>query len=232
MTSKINYFFVLFVMIAILSSCEDTVLPSNIKTRVFGRMYDAENDLPVVNKKLRIGEYNTIPGFGTFPNIEFIRYVDSVYTDSNGYYDVTFETSGDGDRYTLEIDFNSDDNFSLLNYPGYPTRIEKLGEENELNFDALFLFPVQLKITLAPDVQFLPIRIDKPYFRPVNNLNETGVEITRLFYIDKNSDWQVMLKRETNDGQRQRVLIDMNATNSSDLTEFEFNINNEDFVDY
>ncbi len=64
------------------------------------------------------------------------------------------------------------------------------------------------------------------------SLTETGVEISRIYYIDKNSNWQIELTRTTPEGQAQRVIFDMPATNSTELTELEFNINDDDFEDY
>ncbi|WP_445732189.1 hypothetical protein [Mariniflexile sp.] len=225
--------------ILLFTSCEDTFEPSGIETRVFGRMYDSQNQLPLANHKLRIGEYNLIPGFGSAPNIDFIQYVDSTTTNSSGYFDFVFTTSGQGDRYQLEIDYNYDNFFKLndenvfgLLSQQHRTELENLGGDTEINFEVLFFFPVNLKITLNSDVQFLPIRIREPYSRVADNLTETGVENSRIFYIDKNSNWQILLTRNTSDGQRQRVVIDMPATNNTGLSEFEFNINDDDFENY
>tara|TARA_R110002096_G_scaffold276700_1_gene470732 strand:+ start:21432 stop:22145 length:714 start_codon:yes stop_codon:yes gene_type:complete len=232
------HFSLLFLFTLFLTSCEDTFEPSGIETRVFGRMYDTQNQLPLTNHKLRIGESNLIPGFGPAPNIDFIQYIDSTTTDSEGYFDFVFKTSGLGDIYQLEVDYNYDNYFGLtdenvfgLNQE-YRTELEDLGEDKELNFEVLFFFPVNLKITLNSDVQFLPIRIRQPYSRVTDNLTETGVEINRIYYIDKNSNWQILLTRNTSDGQRQRVVIDMPATNNTGLSEFEFNINDDDFENY
>ena len=232
------YLLKLLLVFTLFQSCEDTFEPSGTETRIFGRMYDNQNQLPLTNHKLRIGEYNLIPGFGSAPNIEFIQYVDSTLTDSDGYYDFTFSTSGQGDRYQLEVDFDfdtyatNDGNFFGLLNQEYHTEIENLEVDTELNFEVLFVFPVNIKITLDSDVQFLPVRIQKPYYRATNNLTETGIEISRLYYVDKNSSWQIELKRTTSEGQRQRVILDMPATNSSELTEFEIFVNDNDFADY
>ena len=237
MKIKLDYSLLLF-LILLLTSCEDTFEPSGIETRVFGQMYDSQNGLPLTNHKLRIGEYNLIPGFGPAPNIDFIQYVDSTITDSAGFFDFVFTTSGQGDRYQLEVDFDydtyatNDGNFFGLLNQEYNTELENLGEDTEINYEVLFVFPVSLKITLDSDVQFLPIRIREPYYRATNNLTETGVENVRLYYVDKNSSWQVELTRTTSEGQAQRVIFDMPATNSTEITEFEFYVNDSDFVDY
>lgn len=238
MKIKLDFLIVLLLTL-LLTSCEDTFEPSGIETRVFGQMYDSQNKLPLANHKLRIGEYNLIPGFGPAPNIDFIQYLDSTTTDSNGHFDFVFTTSGQGDRYELEIDHKYDNYFRLTNEnvfgllnQEYSTKLENLGEDKELNFEVLFFFPVNLKFTLNSDVQFLPIRIREPFSRVRDNLTETGVIISRIYYIDKNSDWQVVLTRKTSSGQAQRVVFDIPATNSYELTEFEFNINNDDFENY
>ncbi|WP_179344157.1 hypothetical protein [Winogradskyella ursingii] len=237
---KIRFdFSLLLLLMLVLSSCEDIFEPSGIETRVYGRMYDSQNELPLTNHKLRIGEYNLTPGFGSAPNIDFIQYVDSSTTDSAGFFDFAFTTSGQGDRYQLEVDFDydnyfglTDDNvFGLLNQE-LSTELDTLGVDNEINYEVLFFFPVNLKFTLDSDVQFLPIRIREPFSRVVDNLTETGVGISRIYHIDKNLSWQIELTRTTSDGQAQHVIFDMPATNSTDLAEFEFYINDSDFIDY
>lgn len=238
MKIKLDYSLLLLLML-LFTSCEDTFEPSGIETRVFGRMYDSENQMPLDNHKLRVGESNLIPGFGSAPNVDFIQYVDSTTTDSDGYFDFTFTTSGQGDIYQLEVDHNYDNYFGLtdenvfgLLNQGFRIELENLGEDKELNFEVLYFFPVNLKFTLNSDVQFLPIRIREPYSRVTDNLTETGIEISRIYYIDKNSNWQIELTRTTDEGQAQRVVFDMPATNSTELTELEFNINDDDFEDY
>jgi hypothetical protein len=237
---KIKIEFILFFLLILLfNSCEDRFEPSGIETRVFGRMYDNKNELPLKNQKIRIAESNLIPGFGSSPNIDFIQYVDSTNTDSSGYFDFIFTTSGKGDRYRLVVDHKYENYFGLTNEnvfvllnQEYRIDLENLGEEKEINFDILFYYPVNLKITLDSDVQFLPIRIREPYSRFTDNLTETGVEFSRIYSIDKDSTWQILLTRKTSDGQNQRVVIDMPATNNNFLTEFEFNIKETDFENY
>lgn len=48
----------------------------------------------------------------------------------------------------------------------------------------------------------------------------------------KNSSWQVELTRMTSDRHAQHVIFDMPATKSTELTEFEFYVNDNDFIDY
>ena len=237
---KIKFEFILFfLLIVFFNSCEDRFEPSGIETRVYGRMYDSKNELPLKNQKIRIAESNLIPGFGPTPNIDFIQYVDSTNTDSDGYFDLNFTTSGKGDIYQLEVNHNYENYFGLnienvfvLLNQEYRIGLENLGVEKEFNFEVLFYYPVNLKITLDSDVQFLPIRIRKPYSRFTDNLTETGVEISRIYSIDKDSTWQILLTRKTSNGQNQRVIIDMPATNNNFLTEFEFKIKETDFENY
>jgi hypothetical protein len=236
---KIKFKLIILLVTILFTSCEDKFEENGIETRIYGRIYDSQNNLALPNHKLKVGEYNLIPGFGITPNIDFIQYLDSTNTDSNGYFDFTFTTSGKGDIYELEIDFDYNNYFGLTNENVFTlgnndiyTELENLGEDFEINYEVILFFPIKLKIILDNDVEFLPIRISEPYNRYVDQINETNVENTRIYYIDKNSDWEFMLTRKTSNGQNQRVLINMPATNNSNLTEFEFNIKNEDFVDY
>ncbi|MFT5891311.1 MAG: hypothetical protein ACI9Y7_001412 [Dokdonia sp.] len=234
MKTKTIFLMLLLSLLAFIS-CEDTFEPIGIETRVFGRMYDSQNQLPLADQQLRIAEYNRIPGFGSVPNTDFIQYLDSTLTDSQGFYDFSFTTSGLGDRYILETQpiqepqIINDFIFGFRNQE-FLTEIEDLGESTELNFEVQFLYPVNLKITLDPNVQFLPIKIARPFVSGSDNLTQTGIEDSRLFYIDKNSSSLVILVRTTPEGQRERVIIEMDATNTTDLTEFEIYIEDSDFI--
>ncbi|MCR8668039.1 hypothetical protein NO995_10125 [Aestuariibaculum sp. M13] len=212
--------------------CEDDLQdPSGIETRVYGRMYDSQNEIPIVGQQLKISEYNRIPG-SFYGNTEFIQHLDSTLTNSEGYFDFTFTTSGLGDLYILTYQLN--DQFNTMGQDA-TIEIEDLGEPYEIDFDFTHLYPVNLKITLDSNVQFLPVRINPQfplYYPSSNNLTQTGVEYTRTIYTNKNSSQNIWFYRTKNDGQGQRTVINLPATNTTDLTELNIYINNDDFVDF
>ena len=220
----------LFFLMLLFSSCEDTLEPSGIETKVFGRVYDNINNLPITNQKLLISEWNSIPQITPGPNDDFIQFLDSTYTDIDGYYDITFTTSGKGDLYY--ISYENDD--SIWTYYKNPVEIENLGDDNEIDYEFLKLFPVNLLITLEPDVEYLPIQIsslDFTYIPTPELLTETNVQYTKQIFTDKNTDDQLKLFRTKPDGLYQTATYSIPATNTSELAEFEIFITNDDFID-
>tara|TARA_R110002051_G_C8596933_1_gene479775 strand:+ start:105 stop:749 length:645 start_codon:yes stop_codon:yes gene_type:complete len=209
---------------------EDNFEPSEIETRIYGRMYDSENGIPIVNQQLKISEYNRIPGsfYGQF---EFIQHLDSIKTDSQGFFNLTFKTSGKGDHYELSFQF---DNYFNLKGLNNVMEIENIGVDNELNFDFTHLYPVTLKITLDNNVEFLPIRINPSfpqYYPSSNNITQTGIEFQRSIYTNKNSEQVITFNRTKPNGKRQWYIYRLPATNTTNLTETEIFIKNENFVD-
>lgn len=220
----------LFFLIFFLTSCiEDTFEPSGIETRVFGRVFDNVNDLPVVNQKILISEWNSVPQFSPGPNANFIQILDSTYTDLNGYYAITFKTSGQGDLYYI----NYEDNNSFWTYYRNPVEIENLGTDTEVNYNFLHLYPVNLLITLAPDVEYLSVRLRSTFtfFTTPDWLTTTNVQYTRQIFTDKNTEEQISFYRTKPDGHKQIATFTIPATNTTELTEFDVYITNDDFID-
>ncbi|WP_442845682.1 hypothetical protein [Leeuwenhoekiella sp. H156] len=213
-------------------ACEDSFEPAGIETRVFGRVYDDANELPIANQKLLVSEWNSVPQFSPGPNDDFVQYLDSTYTDINGYYELTFTTTGKGDLYFLEYEYDE----SYWNFYQSRVEIQNLGTDTtEVNYNFLHLYPVNLRITLAPDVENLPIRIS-PYFtnfRSTDWLTEVDKQYTRTILTDKNREERIRFIRTKSDGKNyQEFNYSLPATNTTELTEFEIYISNDDFVDF
>lgn len=219
--------FLLFLTLS--CSNDDSKVTAGIETRVFGRVYDNWNDLPVANQKLTISEWNSVPQWSPGPNDDFIQFLDSTYTDANGYYDMTFRTTGRGDLYFIEYEFND----SIMTYNQDRVEIEQLGTDTEVNYNFLHLYPVTLKITLAPDVEYLSIRIAPEYtfFTSPDWLTETNVEYSKTIFTNKNTDQNIRFFRTKPDGHYQTATFTLPATNTTLVTEFEVYITNDDFTD-
>ncbi|MEQ8928102.1 MAG: hypothetical protein RLO81_19955 [Fulvivirga sp.] len=222
---------ILLVILITYVGCEDDFTDkSGITTRIYGRMYDSENKIPIASQKLRISEYNKLPG-SFHPEREFIQHLDSTFTDSEGYFHITFTTSGQGDLYILTYELND-----IFNTKGQNSniKVKEIGVDNEINFDFIHLYPVDLKISLDEDVQYLPIGIRPqfpPYYPSSTDLTQTGIELTRLIYTNKNSEQTIRFFRTTSEGQRQAAYIIMPATKVTQLTEFKITLYDGDFED-
>ena len=126
---KSIFFFTLAV--ATLLSCEYVDEP-NIESTVSGVVFDSTTQLPLSNFKLKVGEYDQRRA-GLMLQPYFIQYLDSTYTDSNGYYSISFKTSGKGDYYQLEYELP--DGYTMYD-PDYYSRFYNeitLREINEIN---------------------------------------------------------------------------------------------------
>ncbi|MEX0360727.1 MAG: hypothetical protein AB3N10_07020, partial [Allomuricauda sp.] len=154
-----------FLTALILLSCEKEPLPAGIATRVHGRVFDEVNQIPISSLKIRVEEWNAI---GTFPGIvdSFKGFIDSVDTDFNGDYDLTFETTGKGTWYTLSLASREDITFIR----SWKKRIDttNIGASEQVNFEVLKLYPVNLVIKTTESFQY-PIcisTIHEPYDIP------------------------------------------------------------------
>lgn len=85
-----NFSFLIFCITLI--GCESDPLDAGIVTNIQGTVSDNWNMIPFVDLKLKVAEYKRRPA-GIYTSYEFIKWIDSTYTDTNGYYDLNFETS-------------------------------------------------------------------------------------------------------------------------------------------
>lgn len=63
----------------------------------------------------------------------FIQYLDSTFTNSNGYYSISFMTSGQGDYYQLEYELPEGYTFYNPDYASPYYKEITIGENNEIN---------------------------------------------------------------------------------------------------
>ena len=113
-------------------SCEKENIQSGIQTKVSGKLtnYDGE---PIVNSKVRIGEFkNKFVSDGGSTDY-FSKYVDSTLTNINGEYDITFKTTGEGSSYRLILENSPNDQ----SYYGFydSVEIKNLGNPFVFNYN-------------------------------------------------------------------------------------------------
>lgn len=204
--------------------CEDELVPQGTQVNVHGRIYDEENQLPVVNHKLTVSEFNERP-IASPPGSreDYIGDLGIVYTDENGYYDLTFTTSGRGDTYYIRYERND----YLWTY--WQDQVElDVTISNEVNFDFRHLYSATLKIIVADDLEYLPVVIIHSTTYSLSSLTESG-ENTRPILIDKNAPVKIEFRRRMPDDSLQKAFFEFPPTNTTEPTEFEIHLTNDDF---
>lgn len=232
MKKNLPYFLLQMIALGFFISCssDDFKENSGIETRVFGRAYDHVNNIPVVNKKLIISEWNSVPQVSPGPNEDFIQFLDSTYTDEEGYYDFTFTTSGQGDVYYIDYEYEVD----IWSYYKDRVEIENLGADNEVDYNFQYFYPVDLKITLQDDHILLPVTVRPRLGRSLSDSNEfteTNVTYTYRVLTSKVHSQEINFTRRTSEGTFQRATFILPPANTTELTEFEIFVSEEDYVD-
>lgn len=216
---------ILLLIIPILFFCcdKDDALDAGIQTKVYGNIYDIPNDIPFVNLKLKIAEYKTVAqGLGT--SYEFIKYVDSTLTDSEGNYDFTFRTSGLGDYYRLFV--VEDIDIWTYQYDAVP--IYNIGGENNWDLDFLHLYPVNLIITLN-NMEYTPVYVNAFIFPFIEEIEIANGEVNRILYTDKNTDTPINFRRVISYSIQEDYPVTVPASNTTETVNFSINIENSDF---
>ena len=208
------------------SSCESDPIEANIQTTVQGVIFDNVNQEPIVNQEIIISEYKKrfVSDGGTAYN--FIQNVGSTFTDSNGHYQLTFLTSGEGDYYTISPTHNN----LIWNYYQDRLEIENIGSNNVFNFDFLNLYPCILTIN-TNNIQNIPLHISHFLTSAIelDDVTEYNGSVTRTIYVDKNSNQEVKFYRNITTNTSQVATVIIPATNNNQQTTFEINLSDSDF---
>lgn len=206
--------------------CEDYMDPGGIESTVYGTVYDSINDMPFVGQKMLIVESNT---HGFYSHNEFIQILDSTYTDVNGFYELTFSTSGKGDTYSVMPEREDD----IWTYYQDPIEVETLDLGTEVNFNFLHLYPAVLNIFVNNDVEYLPVKVTYRYHgRNYISIEETDTVIQERIYIDKNFPQKIKFFRNISLNNNEHFIYTIPATNTTEETEYNINVSNADFIDY
>jgi len=216
-------FFLLFV------SCEKENIQSGIETKISGRLSNYEGE-PIVNSKVKIGEFKNRFVFDGGSTDYFSKYVDSTLTNSDGDYDFTFKTTGEGSSYKLILDNNPSDQ----SYFGFydPIEIKNLGNPLVFNFNQFTkLYPCDVTINMN-NILILPIRI---YHETTRQLSNPEITINTVYvkriYITKFEAQKFTLERIKPNGTYQKAVFNFPASNSIQITTRTINLTDSDFVD-
>ena len=210
-------------MTILFSGCEDDPLPQGIDSSVSGNVSDTWNSTPFVNLKLKVAEYKKHPS-SINTSYEFIKWVDSSYTDSNGDYNFSFTTSGQGDHYRLHVEETPD----IWTYYYDALEIENIGGSNLRDLDFLHLYPTNLIITLN-NLEYTPIRIDVETFSDLENILIANGQVQRLFYSNKNTNDEITFRMKNSNDEYLNYTIVIPASQTTDLQNYEIILNNSDF---
>src|SRR5690606_14952013 len=99
--------FYIIILFITLTGCESDPIEEGVVTNIQGTISDNWNMIPFYDLKLKVAEYKRRPA-GIYTSYEFIKWIDSTYTNTNGQYDLDFETSGQGDYYRLFVEEDVD----------------------------------------------------------------------------------------------------------------------------
>ncbi|WP_138434248.1 hypothetical protein [Winogradskyella algicola] len=221
---KKKLIFILILFTVIFTSCEKEPLPADIETIIFGEIYDSTNDLPIINKKLKIAEFREISTLSGVSSI-FNGYIDSTYTNINGAYNLPFKTSGNGSRYVIQIEYNKEvhifDSDETI-------QDEIIGQQLELNFEALQLYPVDLRV-ITTDIINQEITVYQQFPGGITDRIPPATQNSvRRIWIDKNIVNNINFSiREPNPNLNYDIEIPINDT--TELYEYEVEINSSDF---
>ncbi|MFY0483445.1 hypothetical protein ACI6PS_12650 [Flavobacterium sp. PLA-1-15] len=221
---KKNLIYILTFFSLLITSCEEEPIPADIETLVFGKIYDSTNDIPIVNEKVKLAEFSTQPTFaGT--NYIFKGFVDSTTTNINGEYSLPFRTTGNGNKYQIQLDFNEQ-----VHIPNLVEFIQdqNIGNQEEINFEGLRLYPVDLRIIVTDEItqeinvykQFPERRIE-----PIPASNQNSV---RRIWIDKNVVNLITFRIGTSSPFLSHT-IEIPINNTTELYEYETEISSTDF---
>ena len=210
-------------------SCEKEKIPGDIQTNVSGKITDYY-DSPILNAKVKIGEYkNRFVSDGGSTDY-FYRYIDSTLTNSSGDYKMTFKTTGEGTSYRLIIENSPSDQ----SYFGLFDSVEIGNIGNSFIFDSdqfTKLYPCDVTINLN-NISTLPIYISHSTTRAVNSpeIMTNNVFVKRI-YIDKHWPQTLSFGRTKLDGINQKAVFTFPASNSESITLQNITLNESDFLD-
>ena len=234
MKLKTIFFVFLSLVFAQCSRDDEDLLSAGIETKVLGKLTDYQN-APIPNAKLKIGEFKqewhnqSVYGGNYIDN--FVQYLDSIETNSNGEYNFTFKTSGQGNVYKLMLQN------SPLNEQKYWSccmgfiDIENIGKTFTFNTIQLInLYPCDVTFNLNSISNF-PLFVDHDTTKFENNRYEinSNLSVLKRFYISKYSTQTIKIFRDKN-GIKQKATYTFPASNLETLTTQSITINEADFI--
>lgn len=232
---KIKYLLIILFSLFLIrcSKDDEKLLPAGIETRVSGRITD-NNNSPIPNVKLKIVEYIAkSKGFNLYGNFpDFVQDLGLSETNSNGEYNFTFKTSGQGNYYALEIQPSPITEQKYWNCC-YNSKIDNIGNNHYFNYNQLIkLFPCDVTINLNNVTDF-PLKVNhETTLQNNNNSNDiiANNQVTRRIYIKKYNTQTLQISRTKSNGIRQLATYTFPASNVETLTTQNITINESDFI--
>lgn len=215
------------ILLCLLSlSCDSDPIEAGVVTNIQGVVFDDWNKIPFENLKIKVGEFKSEFSGITYTN-HFIQWIDSTYTDQNGYYDLDFKTSGQGDHY--ELRFQRDENVWFHPSMSY-AEIDSIGTTNYQDFDFVHLYPIKLVIDLN-NIDQLPIAMYVQYYRnqELENITSGSGTVERIIYANKHTHTELNFLRIDAPDESDLFEVLIPASNTSELTKVNLTINNSDF---
>jgi hypothetical protein len=215
----------MFSLLLVFSGCDRDPLPSGVESNIQGNVSDKFNNIPFQNLKLKIAEYKSHFNSVNGASYEFIKWIDSTITDSNGDYSLNFKTTGSGDHYELHIEEKE----NLWTYYYNPIEIQKIGGGNFQNLDFLHLYPTKLIITLI-DLETASIMVDISLFKDPQNIEMQSGQVERIIYITKHTEEKITFRmKNINNVYDKSYSITVPASNTVNLNEYNITLNSSDF---
>lgn len=223
-----------------LISCrkDPVLIKSGIETRIFGKLTDY-HDKPISKLKIKVGEFKGVgTGFLSPESYEFVMFVDSTYTDSNGKYDFIFKTSGKGNFYNLYFGERTKPNEPQVVWDPFIVDITQssndmkyIGKEFEFNtINLVELYPCKVTFNLN-DIETFPITPSHnlTYSFNLQSINSKGTS-SQIIYIQKYNKQALNLLRLKN-GIRQIAVYEFPASNIEGMTYQTISAKESDFED-
>jgi hypothetical protein len=246
-----------FVVMSLFIRCDKddkpNLIPAGIETRISGNVTSINGE-SLSDVEIKIAEYVETSSGGCYfcpaptnDDYEFKQFVKTINLNSNGNFDFKFTTSGNGNFYKLFIgDFP---NYPLNGpIPFFVQKIDEplgvdltqqandmsiIGKEFSLNhaIKKMYLCNVNVQFNLT---NIYPIEPFHLLTYPFNNreINTFTNPTTIKLFIDKANPQTLILKRNRNNGIRQKAEYIFPASNIENTTIQNIIVNETDFVDY
>ena len=253
---KIKILVTLIIVVLFLSCEKDdepNLISAGIETRISGNVTSINGE-SLSDVEIKIAEYVETTSGGCYScpaptnyNYEFKQFVKTINLSTNGNFDFTFTTSGNGNFYKL----------FLGDFPNYPLNgpipffVQKINDPLGINLTQqandmaiigkefsfnhalkkLYLCEVNLQFNLTNTYPIEPFHL---LTYPSNNreINTFANPITIKLFIDKANPQTLILKRNRDNGIRQKAEYIFPASNIENTTFQNIIVNETDFVDY
>lgn len=232
----------LFVLSFCVMGCKKdaALIKSGIETRVFGKLTDYR-DKPISNLKVKVAEFkvtNNGSYIVSYDDYEFIDWIDSTYTNTNGNYDFVFKTSGKGNFYRLFFSERTKENEPQIIWDPFFIDITErsndmkyIGKEFEFNtVNLIELYPCQITFIVNNPAIFpmMPTH-NLTYPSNLKSIIANGSSVHTI-YIQKYNKQTVNLYR-TKNGITQVALYEFQASNVEGITYQTITVEESDFKD-